>query len=109
MALSGWLFTMTMLAPRPLHIETLWDDLLVAATVIALTQVTRGAVKRRPIPPCVDRVLDASHGCSTRARSARAIGWVVICTGRWQRASAYEELTRSRAHASTANRARLPI
>jgi hypothetical protein len=48
MALSGWLFTVTLLAPRPLHIETLWNDLLVAATVIALTLVTRGGHEAAP-------------------------------------------------------------
>jgi hypothetical protein len=42
MALSAWLFTVSLLAPRPLHLATLWNDLLVAATVFALTLITPG-------------------------------------------------------------------
>lgn len=48
MALSAWLFTVTLLAPRPLHIETLWNDLLVAATVMALTLINRGGHEAAP-------------------------------------------------------------
>lgn len=40
-ALAGWLFASTLLLIRPLAIETLWNNSLVAVAVFALTLVAR--------------------------------------------------------------------
>lgn len=48
MVLSVWLFTVTLLAPRPIHLATLWNDLLVAASVFALSSITRGGHEEVP-------------------------------------------------------------
>lgn len=49
MALSAWLFTVTLLAPRPIHLATLWNDLLVAAGVFVLSSITRGGPEEAPV------------------------------------------------------------
>jgi hypothetical protein len=42
-ALGGWLFASTLFLFRPLDLETLWNNVLVAVLVFALSLVTRGA------------------------------------------------------------------
>jgi hypothetical protein len=42
-ALGGWLFASTLFLFRPLDVKTLWNNVLVAVLVFALSLVTRGA------------------------------------------------------------------
>lgn len=50
-ALAAWLFTSTLLLIRPMHVSTVWNNLLVAGCVFTFSLFARGGLTARPLAP----------------------------------------------------------